>query len=157
MPAKSREARDRSGSKRAGQSATFLSLDNAYQIIDAGLAAARKLNVAACIALVDASGYLVMQVRMDGATFVTTQLAHDKAYTAAAINMATHEFQKMVGPAKDFYGLLPGPTGRFVPLPGGLPLHVNDRLVGGVGVSGGSVRQDLQIADAVERRLRSGA
>jgi uncharacterized protein GlcG (DUF336 family) len=155
MPVKARQQRDRSSSRTAGASSTYVSLDKAYQLIDAGLAAARKLNVAACIAVVDASGYLVMQVRMDGATFVTTQLAHDKAYTAAAINMATHEFQKMVRPEDDFYGLLPGPTGRFVPLPGGIPLHVDDRLVGGVGVSGGSVQQDLQIAEAVERRLRS--
>jgi glc operon protein GlcG len=157
MPVKARQPRDRSSSRTAGPSATYLSLAKAYQIIDAGLAAARKLNVAACIALVDASGYLVMQVRMDGATFVTTQLAHDKAYTAAAINMATHDFQKMVRPEDDLYGLLPGPTGRFVPLPGGIPLHANDRLVGGVGVSGGSVQQDRQIAEAVGRRLRSRA
>ncbi|HVC99964.1 MAG TPA: heme-binding protein [Candidatus Dormibacteraeota bacterium] len=133
-----------------------LSLDKVYQVIDAGLASARELKVAACIAIVDASGYLMMKVRMDGATFITVQLSEDKAYTAAAINMATHEFQDLVQPSQELYGLVPDATGRLVPLPGGLPLRLNDRLVGAVGVSGGSVQQDLQIAEAVAHSLGHG-
>jgi uncharacterized protein GlcG (DUF336 family) len=134
-----------------------INLGSAYRIVDAGIAEARKLKVAACIAVVDAWGYPVMTVRMDGALFITAQLAEDKAFTAAAVQMATHDLQESIQPARELYGLVPGAAGRLVPLPGGLPLRLDGAVVGGVGVSGGSTQEDLKIAEAVAQGLAEGA
>jgi uncharacterized protein GlcG (DUF336 family) len=133
-----------------------MKLELAQSLVEAGQSEAAKLGVAATIAVVDASGYLVLKARMDGAGYVTLQLSEDKAYTAVAVGMGTGELQDMVRPGGELYGLL-STNARLVALPGGLPLKLGSRLAGGLGVSGGSVQQDLQIAEAAAAQLQGAA
>ena len=100
------------------------------------------------VAVVDAGGHLVAFTRMDGAEIAGPVLARDKAYTAVAHRCSTHELSTAVSPGGDLVGLNSADGGRYVAFGGGVPLWSGDRVVGGVGVSGGAVEQDIAAAEA---------
>lgn len=118
----------------------------------AGMLAARvraeaaRLGVPMAVAVVDAEGGLQWFARMDGTLPVSTGLAIDKAYTAAALRMPTDEVGRLAQPGAPLYGIGNSHGGRIVLFGGGLPLRLGDRVVGGIGVSGGSVEQDVAAA-----------
>ncbi len=100
------------------------------------------------VAVVDAGGHLVVFERMDGAEIAGPVLARDKAFTAVAHRVATHELTDLVRPGADLAGMNSADSGRYIAFGGGLPLWDNDRVIGGVGVSGGSSEQDVAAATA---------
>ncbi len=100
------------------------------------------------VAVVDAGGHLVAFERMDGAEIAGPMLARDKAYTAVAHRVATAELTALVSPGGELAGLNSADGGRYVAFAGGLPLWDGDRVVGGIGVSGGSAAQDARAAAA---------
>lgn len=116
------------------------------------LAAAEKkaveIGVPMVIAVVDEGGNLVAQYRMDGALLASVSLALDKAYTAVALKMPTEEAAAVVVPGQPLYGLNTASAGRFVVFGGGIPLLKNGCLAGGIGVSGGTVKEDIAVAKA---------
>lgn len=125
-----------------------LPLDEAQRIAAAALRRALELDLAVVIVVVDESGIVKGMLRMDGASFASLRIAEDKAYTAAAFGVSTHEWPAIHAgdPAlKD--GMLSS-VDRFSCLSGGLPIVVDGALVGAIGVSGGTSAQDLDIAQA---------
>lgn len=114
--------------------------------------AARRSAVASgalvSVAVVDAGGHLVVFERMDGAEIAGPVLARDKAFTAVAHRVATHELTDLVLPGADLAGMNSADGGRYIAFGGGLPLWDADRVIGGVGVSGGSSEQDVAAASA---------
>jgi uncharacterized protein GlcG (DUF336 family) len=118
-----------------------------------GMSAAARTSAAAggsrvSIAIVDAGGHLVCFERMDGAEIAGPVLARDKAFTAVAHRVATHELTALVGPGAELAGMNSADAGHYIAFGGGLPLWDGDRIVGGVGVSGGSADQDVAAASA---------
>jgi uncharacterized protein GlcG (DUF336 family) len=114
-----------------------IDLATACALCDAANAQAAELGIAVSVAVVDAGGNLVAFARMDGAEIAGTVLAPDKAYTAVANSAATHELAEAAVPGGPLYGLHSAAGGRFVIFGGGIPLRdEDDRIVGGVGVSG---------------------
>jgi uncharacterized protein GlcG (DUF336 family) len=125
-----------------------ISADAAQQMIDAGVAEAERLGVAASIAVLDESGILRAFKRMDGAALVTVSSAQDKAFTAVGFGIPSHAWYPMI---KDDPALLhgvPAAIDRLVIFGGGMPIYSDGQLVGGVGAGGGSHHQDRQIAEA---------
>ena len=114
--------------------------------------AARRSAVASgalvSVAIVDAGGHLVVFERMDGAEIAGPVLARDKAFTAVAHRVATQELTDLVLPGADLAGMNSADGGRYIAFGGGLPLWDADRVIGGVGVSGGSSEQDVAAASA---------
>lgn len=114
--------------------------------------AARRSAVASgalvSVAVVDAGGHLVVFERMDGAEIAGPVLARDKAFTAVAHRVATHELTDLVLPGAELAGMNSADGGRYIAFGGGLPLWDADRVIGGVGVSGGSSEQDVAAASA---------
>ena len=100
------------------------------------------------VAVVDAGGHLVAFARMDGAEIAGPVLARDKAYTAVAHRCATDELATAVAPGGDLVGMHSADGGRYIAFGGGLPLWSDGRVVGGVGVSGGTAAQDVAAATA---------
>ena len=100
------------------------------------------------VAIVDAGGHLVVFERMDGAEIAGPVLARDKAFTAVAHRVATQELTDLVLPGADLAGMNSADGGRYIAFGGGLPLWDADRVIGGVGVSGGSSEQDVAAATA---------
>jgi uncharacterized protein GlcG (DUF336 family) len=100
------------------------------------------------VAVVDSGEQLVAFERMDGADLVTITLAQDKAWTALVNRMPTGDLAPLVQPGAEFYGYESVARGRTIAFAGGMPLLHDGVLVGGVGVSGGSVEEDQRAADA---------
>jgi uncharacterized protein GlcG (DUF336 family) len=129
------------------------------RVLAAAQAKAVEISVPMNIAVLDDGANLKAFVRMDGALLGSTDIALKKAKTAAVFGMATEEVGEFCKPG----GTSPGleqTNGGLVVFAGGIPLRGADgRLIGAVGVSGGSVDQDRQVAIAAARVLteREGA
>jgi uncharacterized protein GlcG (DUF336 family) len=115
-----------------------VSLDQARMIAGAARAAAVKFGFRACtIAITDPSGSLILFEKMDGTTYVSVQFAIAKARTAAISRRAT-------GPGP---GGGPAPMADLIALPGGFPIIVDGKTIGGIGISGTN-GGDIAIAEA---------
>ena len=123
-----------------------LSLEKARKIIRAGQKKAQKMNIAAVFAVVNAEGNLIIEERMDNAILVSVEVAYKKAYTAAALKLNTEDLTALVQPGAMFYGLQSDP--KYIVFGGGMLLKINGKIVGAVGVSGGSAQEDMEIAKA---------
>ena len=127
---------------------TVVDLELARRMCQAARGTASRLGALVSVAVVDAGGHLVAFERMDGAEIAGPVLARDKAYTAVAHRCATGDLSAAVGERGDLTGMFAADGGRYVCFGGGLPLWSGGRVVGGVGVSGGSAEQDVACAQA---------
>ena len=123
-----------------------LSLEKARKIIRAGERKAKEMNIAAVFAVVNPEGNLIIEERMDNAILVSVEVAYKKAYTAAALKLNTADLTPLVQPGAMFYGLQADP--KYIIFGGGVLLKVDEKIVGAVGVSGGSAQEDMEIAKA---------
>jgi len=122
------------------------STDAAKSAAAASIAEARKNNWKMAIAVVDTGGFLVYFEKMQDTQTGSVELAIEKARTAALFRRPTKVFQDGVAGGGEGLRLL-RLTGA-IPIDGGVPIIVDGKLVGAVGVSGGSGEQDGQVAKA---------
>src|SRR5580693_4330340 len=108
-------------------------------------AEAAKIEVPMAIAIVDGEGGLVLFKRMDGTLPASTELAVSKAYTAAVLRMPTHEVGELAQPGGMLYGIQQTHDGKIILFGGGYPLCIKGQIVGAIGVSGGTVEQDMLV------------
>lgn len=126
-----------------------IALEDARRVIAAGeAAAAGPVGQPMNIAVVDAGGVLVAHVRMDGAWIGSVDIAIGKAFTARAFDIATEDLAENAQPGEQFYGINASNSGRIMIFAGGIPLLADGRVVGAVGVSGGTGEQDQAVAAA---------
>jgi uncharacterized protein GlcG (DUF336 family) len=130
---------------------TVVDLDLALRMCAAAVDAARAAGALVSVGVVDAGGHLVAFQRMDGAEIAGPVLARDKAYTAVAHRCPTGDLAAAAAPGAELAGLASADGGRYVCFGGGLPLWSGGRVVGGVGVSGGSADEDVACAGAAAR------
>jgi uncharacterized protein GlcG (DUF336 family) len=128
--------------------ADSVTLSAAQAVVDAAQAKAEEIGVPMNIAVVDAGNNLSAFARMDGAWLGSIDIAQNKAYTARAFDMSTQELAPLAQPNQPLYGIEASNQGRLIVFAGGIPLTAGDRIVGAVGVSGGSVEQDHEVAEA---------
>ena len=127
----------------------MVTLDVAKRMIEAVEKKAREIGQPMVAVVVDAGANMVALHRMDNAFLVSLDIATQKAYTAVAIQMPTHEVAPLVQPGASLYGLTTTDKCRIVAFGGGFPIKDKDgKIVGGLGVSGGSVEQDMTCAEA---------
>ena len=110
---------------------------------------ASHIAIPMAIAFVDEKGGLIFFTCMDGCIPAGTEIAISKAYTSATLQMATSEVGKLAQPGEMLYGIQNMLNGRIVLFGGGFPLYLNGKVVGAVGVSGGTVKEDIQVAQPV--------
>ncbi|WP_448384635.1 GlcG/HbpS family heme-binding protein [Desulfosoma sp.] len=125
-----------------------LTLDGALRMIEAAKQKAREIGTPMVIAVVDEGGNLVALERMDGALLVSVNIAWNKAYTAVALKMPTEDLSGLAQPGRPLFGIENADGGRIVIFGGGIPVLHQGHVIGGVGVSGGSVEQDVMCAQA---------
>lgn len=125
-----------------------ISLDSAKQMLNAAEDRAETLDVRMNLAVTNREGNLVAFRRMDGAKLVATNIAQNKAYTAAAVKKPTHKLKESAEPGGDVYGLETTDRGRIIVFGGGFPIERDGDIVGAVGVSGGDVSEDMEVARA---------
>jgi len=121
---------------------------NAAERVEAA-SVANKVPVAVCV--VDVHGNVVLQHRMSDAPVFSIELSARKAYTSALVGMRTAELLPLVQPGQPLFPLSTVSEGRFCAMGGGVPLTSEGRVVAGVGVSGGTVEQDVAIVEAALR------
>lgn len=121
-------------------------LENLHRMARRAEEKAKQLGVPVVFAAVDQGGNLVLLQRMEGALLASIEIATGKAYTASALKMATHELGQAAGQNGPLYGIETAIPGKIVLFGGGFPYLVNGEVVGGIGVSGGTVEQDMEIA-----------
>jgi uncharacterized protein GlcG (DUF336 family) len=105
------------------------------------------------VAMVDSEGGLLFFARMDGALPASTELAVSKAYTSAVLRMSTRELGLLAGPGGVLYGIQHTHNGKIILFGGGLPLRLEGRVAGAIGISGGSVEEDIQVTESVADAL----
>jgi glc operon protein GlcG len=124
-----------------------ITLVAAQKAASAGIAAAQEIGILVSIVVVDPAGHPMAVVRMDGASILTYEVAYKKAWTAATTGAPTAGVHQFID--SDPGSLLSMPHVRnFSVVAGGLPIAVDDRCVGALGVSGATAELDLKVAEA---------
>jgi uncharacterized protein GlcG (DUF336 family) len=123
-----------------------ITLDQARKAVAAGEAEARKNGWPMAIAVVDTAGQLVYFQKLDQTQVASVAVSQDKAVSAAIYRRPTKAFQDVV--AGGGAGLRILQLRGAVAVEGGLPISIDGKVVGAIGVSGGSSEQDGQVAKA---------
>jgi len=126
----------------------MITLADARRVIAAAENKADDIGQPMNIAVVDAGGNLVAHVRMDRAWMGSVDISIKKAWTSRAFDVATRDLAKLAQPGADFFGIHASNDGRVMIFAGGIPLRRGDEVLGAVGVSGGSGKQDHEVAEA---------
>jgi uncharacterized protein GlcG (DUF336 family) len=125
-----------------------LTLDDARIAMEGAERKAREIGVDMDIAITDDGGHLLMFHRMDNARVSSIDIAISKAFTAAAARRPTRSYAESGQPGGPAYGIHISNQGRFMIIPGGLPIFVDQQIVGGIGCSSGHCDQDEAVAQA---------
>ncbi|MDI3464541.1 MAG: hypothetical protein OJF50_003362 [Nitrospira sp.] len=131
----------------------MMTLNDARNIIAAAEKKATEIGQPMNIAVADAGGNLVAHVRvahvrMDGAWIGSIDISMKKAFTARAFDIATKDLATQSQSGGQFFGIHASNDGRVMIFAGGVPLKRDGKIVGAVGVSGGSGEQDHAVAEA---------
>jgi uncharacterized protein GlcG (DUF336 family) len=126
----------------------MVTLADARKIIAAGEKKAQEIGQPMNIAVVDEGGNLVAHVRMDNAWIGSVDISIKKAWTSRAFDITTQDLGKNSQSGDQFFGIHASNQGRVMIFAGGIPLKKGDKVVGAVGVSGGSGAQDHAVAEA---------
>lgn len=125
-----------------------ITLAQAQKVMAGALAFAEKQGVPMNIAIVDAGGNLKDFCRMDGAFLGSIDISAKKAKTARFFNMSTADLGSVSGPGQELYGIETTNNGLVVFGGGELLRNKNGVIIGAIGVSGGSVSEDTNVAKA---------
>jgi len=123
-----------------------ISLENAKKAAAPALAEAAKNNWNMAVAIVDPAGNLVYFEKMDNTQLGSVNIAMDKARSAALFKRPTQAFQDRLAAGGDALGVLR--IQGAMPVAGGIPLMMDGKIVGAIGVSGATSAQDAQCAKA---------
>ena len=123
-----------------------IKLEQAKKAADAALADATKRGWPMCIAVVAPSGDLVYFVKMDDCQYASIAIAQHKAKAAATFRRSTVNFERLLGRGP-FFSYLTTLDG-VIASRGGNPIVVNGKIIGAIGVSGGTGSQDDAVSNA---------
>jgi uncharacterized protein GlcG (DUF336 family) len=126
----------------------MVTLKDARRIIEAAEKKAAEIGQPMNIAVVDAGGNLVAHVRMDGAWIGSIDISIKKAFTSRAFDIATKDLATHSQSGGQFFGIHASNDGKVMIFAGGIPLQKDGKVVGAIGVSGGSGDQDHSVAEA---------
>jgi glc operon protein GlcG len=127
---------------------TVLDQAGAQTVLQAAAEIAQQRNAPSAIAVVDPAGDLLAFQRMDGVRPASTDLAIEKARTAARLRRPTEEIEDSINQGRTAFV-----TAGIAALRGGMPIRVNDEVVGAVGVAGLSKETDTATANTAAAAL----
>ena len=127
--------------------ANTLTLARARAILHAGIEAAAGEDASFTIVVLDTGGNVKAVYSMDDSPLMSYDMAYGKAYTAIGMRMPTNVWSDVMKDDPSFGGAITS-VKNFVPFGGGIPLYSGSDIVGSVGVSGGTVEQDVRVAEA---------
>lgn len=125
-----------------------ITLNDARAVIAAAEKKAEQIGQPMNIAVADSGGNLVAHVRMDNAWRGSIDISIKKAWTARAFDIATKDLATHSQSGNQFFGIHASNDGKVMIFAGGIPLKRGGKVIGAVGVSGGSGEQDHAVAEA---------
>ena len=128
----------------------MLTLEIIKKIVARAEETAATIPCAMSIVVVDAGANLVYLERMDEAMIGSVDVAHSKARSAVLFKRPTKVFEEMLAGGRTAVLSLPG----VMPIEGGIPLMIDGKVAGGIGVSGGTAQQDGMVAGAAAESLK---
>ena len=134
---------------------TTVTLTEARAIIAAGQKEAENQKQPMNIAVVDAGGNLLAFERMENAWLGSIDIAQKKAWTSRAFDIETGDLGKNSQSGDQFFGIHASNDGKVMIFAGGVPLKRDGKVIGAVGVSGGTGKQDQAVAEAAAKALAS--
>lgn len=126
----------------------MITLEEARSIISAAEQKAEEIGQPMNIAVVDAGRDLKAFARMEKAWLGSIDIAINKAFTAVSFEMPTQELADMAQPGQSLFGIHTTNDENIVIFAGGIPLERDGEIVGAIGVSGGTIDLDQQVAEA---------
>jgi uncharacterized protein GlcG (DUF336 family) len=120
----------------------------AKDLADRVEAEARKAKVPVSVCVMDIHGNSVLLHRMNGAPAFSMEISERKAYTSALVGIRTTELLPLVQPGQPLFALGTVSGGKYCAMGGGVPVKTDGALIAGIGVSGGTVEQDVAIVEA---------
>lgn len=126
----------------------MITLEDARRIIAGAEKKATEIGQPMNIAVADAGGNLVAHVRMDNAWMGSIDISINKAWTSRAFDIATKDLAEHSQSGDQFFGINAPNGGKVMIFAGGIPIKKGKKVVGAIGVSGGSGDQDHSVAEA---------
>jgi uncharacterized protein GlcG (DUF336 family) len=126
----------------------MLTLADARKIIAAAEKKATEIGQPMNVAVVDAGGNLLAFERMENAWLGSIDISIKKAWTSRAFDIATKDLARHSQSGDQFFGIHVSNDGKVMIFAGGVPLKQGGKVVGGLGISGGSGDQDQAVAEA---------
>ena len=124
----------------------YISLSDAKFLAEKVEERAREMGVNAVVAIADEGGNLKLCECMDNSYLASRDIAINKAYTVVALKMPTSKLAILARPDGPLYGIQHTNDGKIVIFGGGDPLELRGKILGGLGVSGGSAEQDTALS-----------
>lgn len=125
---------------------SFITYELAESLINPTIEHAKKLKIAIAVAIVDPTGHLVAFAKMDDACLIGIGTAQGKAYTAARSSLNTRDFTNYLKENNVDTATLQAEN--LVLIPGGSPIMYKGKLIGGIGIGGGTGEQDEECVQA---------
>ena len=125
-----------------------MNLEDARRIIAGAEVKAAEIGQPMNIAVADAGGNLVAHIRMDNAWMGSIDISIKKAWTSRAFDIATKDLANHSQSGDQFFGINASNGGKVMIFAGGIPIKKGKKVVGAIGVSGGSGEQDHAVAEA---------
>ena len=105
---------------------------------------------------VDEGGNLIYYQRMEGSLLVSVKVSQDKAYTACALKCPTSALADLSKPGDSLWSIDSSANGRIVCFGGGYPIEVDGKVIGAIGVSGGTAEEDMAVATYALEKMQGG-
>lgn len=128
--------------KNSSEKISELNLDTARKLADTAVKKALEINVNVAVAVMDRHGNMILLYRMDNSVLAAVEVAEKKAYTSAALRIPSSDVLN-----SGFDKLVETLEGKIVAFGGGIPIKINGKMAGALGISGGSAKEDVEIAE----------
>ncbi len=148
------EVQDPGGGRTQMPETVCMTLPLARALADLVEAEAARRNMRVVVAVADGAGHTRLVHSMDDAFIGSLDAAVNKAFTCVAFRMSTGKLSALAQPGAPLYGIQHTNGGRIVIFGGGEPLRVNDRIIGALGISGGTAEEDEALAAWGAARLK---
>ncbi|MDP2248018.1 MAG: heme-binding protein [Nitrosomonadales bacterium] len=127
-----------------------INLTQAKQVADAAVQEAKRMNLNLAIAIVDTAGHLVYYEKADDTQTASADISIAKARSASNFRRSTKVFEDAVANGRIAVLGLPG----AVPIEGGIPIVVNQKIIGAIGISGGTSEEDGLVEAAALKSIK---
>lgn len=134
----------------------IMSLDNLKKMAGYIEEKANEIGVPMVFTVVDEGGNLVYFQRMPGSLLISIKVSQDKAYTAVSLKCPTAALADVTKPGDSLWSLHNSGDGRIICFGGGYPIEVDGKVIGAIGVSGGTAEEDMSVATYALEKMRGG-